>query len=165
MTELKATMKRYENEKLRLEGHTFARYTLMPIAEELINIAKSEIDDGIYYRACDKRELDLIKSGVILRNSRNHRDNIAESGLSVSEHMSYAVFFGCEYCVEVRGNKIGRGSDGEPLIDPKTLQAIKVYRTGTKTFLAAESKRREAIKNAVKSLLVDVWDDLLEERY
>lgn len=64
-------------------------------------------------------EIALARAGL-LRPSMNHVDKVREAGLSVADGPHYSIN-GYKYGYRLRGDRIGTGSDGEPLLDPKTL--------------------------------------------
>lgn len=75
-------------------------------------------------------EINLARQGV-LRNSKNYANNIAESGLSVASGPHYSIN-GYKYGYKVRGTPVGRGSDGELLLNPKNLEVLdKKLRTAS----------------------------------
>jgi len=77
-----------------------------------------------YWRATNnKNEIKLIKTGE-LRPSLNHADNTREKGLSVTDHLGYVAMAGYKYGYRVRGEVIGTGSDGEPILDITTLEPL-----------------------------------------
>ena len=92
------------------------------IARLVLNFIDAEISkQGVYYRYTNnKSELELAHNKE-LRNSRNHNTGIEEAGLSVSTHPFYGSFNGYKYGYMVTGDVVGFGSDGEPLLDTKTL--------------------------------------------
>lgn len=67
-------------------------------------------------------ELDLARKGL-LRPSMNHADKLMESGLSVARGPHYSVN-GYKYGYRLRGREVGIGSDGEPLLDPRSVVPI-----------------------------------------
>lgn len=76
-----------------------------------------------YFRFTNNpKELDLAKSGA-LRPSMNHADGFMEKGLSVADGPHYGAV-GYKYGYPVMGRHVGWGSDGEPLIDPKTVNVL-----------------------------------------
>lgn len=73
---------------------------------------KEHEGQNIFYRATNnKNEHNL---GDIF--SKDHRDNVYEKGMSVSEQPYYKDVFGYKYIGVVKGEIIGYGSDGEPLL-------------------------------------------------
>lgn len=81
------------------------------------------LPDGQYWRFTNnKNELNHIKSGELLR-SKNHADNSDEIGLSVAEGAHYGIQ-GYKFGYIVSGDVIGRGSDGEPLLDVGKLRPV-----------------------------------------
>lgn len=77
-----------------------------------------------YFRSTNnKREIDLIKSGDI-RPSRNHAEGFMEKGLSVADGPHYAGTAGYKYAYPIKGKAIGTGSDGEPVLDVRSLTPL-----------------------------------------
>lgn len=74
-----------------------------------------------YYRGTNNAdEPELIKSGLI-RPSINHLTGDYEIGLSVSDVEEPLMKY-FKYVYKVTGKEIGLGSDGEPLLDIKTVK-------------------------------------------
>lgn len=83
---------------------------------------KPNINESVYYRGTDNiSEPDLIKSGQ-LRNSTNKLTAKEESGVSVSDVPDVKAHF--KHMYKVTGKEVGIGSDGEPLLDPKTMKFV-----------------------------------------
>jgi len=79
--------------------------------------------EGYFRFTNNPNEFELVSKGE-LKASKNHAEGFTENGLSVSESPSYGVQ-GYKYGYRVTGNIIGYGSDGEPLLDIKTLKPVK----------------------------------------
>ena len=75
-----------------------------------------------YYRGSNIDEKSLIDSGQ-LHLSKNHLTNKSEIGISVSDTPKILLYF--KYVCVVTGKEIGEGSDGEPLLDPKTMKFVR----------------------------------------
>lgn len=101
-----------------------------------------------YFRFTNnKDEISLAKQGI-LNPSRNHAEGFTEKGLSVADGPHYGIQ-GYKYGYPVYGKHVGWGSDGEPLLDPKSLEVL------TDKLLKAEEivkfdrlKQAEILKNA-----------------
>lgn len=148
-----------DKEKLRflpngiVETETFgwdcgsARYDIFDkIGTYLIDMFNSA-PDGEYIRCTNNRdEIKLIQSGE-LRSSVNHADNTCEGGLSVSKYYGYSDF-GYKYYYTVSGKDLRNGSDGEPVMDLKTIIVKSKMRS------AASTEEKLAISKTAKQ---DTW--------
>ena len=91
-------------------------------AKELDQFFKPSLD--YYYRGTNnKNELDLVAAGL-MRRSKNYADNTIEDGLSVSNGPEVLWAYDYPYGYKIKGSEIGKGSDGEPVLDLSTLQAV-----------------------------------------
>ena len=78
--------------------------------------------EGHFYRVIgSEKEIGYIKKGTV-RKSVNHLTGEAEDGLSVWEVPKY----GGGKLVEVTGDVISTGSDGEPVLDISTIKFVRV---------------------------------------
>lgn len=78
--------------------------------------------DGHFYRLIgSEKEVGYIKKGTV-RKSTNHLTGETEDGLSVWEVPKY----GGGKLVEVTGEVISTGSDGEPVLDISTIKFVRV---------------------------------------
>lgn len=78
--------------------------------------------DGHFYRLIgSEKEIGYIKKGTV-RKSTNHLTGETEDGLSVWEVPKY----GGGKLVEVTGEVISTGSDGEPVLDISTIKFVRV---------------------------------------
>lgn len=78
---------------------------------------------GEYWRFTNnKNEIKLLRAGE-LENSTNHAENICEAGLSASQYAGYGIM-GYRYCYKIAGTIIATGSDGEPVLDMKSIIPI-----------------------------------------
>lgn len=78
--------------------------------------------EGHFYRVIgSEKEIGYIKKGTV-RKSVNHLTGEAEDGLSVWEVPKY----GGGKLVEVTGEVISTGSDGEPVLDISTIKFVRV---------------------------------------
>lgn len=78
--------------------------------------------DGHFYRLIgSEKEVGYIKKGTV-RKSTNHLTGETEDGLSVWEFPKY----GGGKLVEVTGEVISTGSDGEPVLDISTIKFVRV---------------------------------------
>jgi hypothetical protein len=100
---------------------------------------REKLPENTFWRFTNSdNEIDLIQQGV-LRPSRNHADNFFEKGLSVAEGAHYSIQ-GYKYGYLIQGNVIGYGSDGEPILDLKTLKpASKLKKSAD---IAVEDRKR-----------------------
>ena len=78
--------------------------------------------DGHFYRVIGSdKEIEYIKNGTV-RKSVNHMTGEKEDGLSVWEIPKYAG----GKLIEITGDVVGIGSDGEPLLDVSTVKFVKI---------------------------------------
>jgi len=97
---------------------------LSPLApDEFIRVAKNADD------------YQHVASGTH-RGSINHRDNIEEGGLSVAKYPEFPT----DNMYIVKGKVVGKGTDGEPLLDLKTVKPVSKSMTH-KQFLDFWNKR------------------------
>lgn len=89
----------------------------------------------------NKNEVNLANQGA-LKPSMNHADNFAEAGVSVADGPHYGIQ-GYKYGYPVKGDVIGYGSDGEPLLNPKTLQ-VMTEKIGPARQFVVDDKLRQA---------------------
>lgn len=76
--------------------------------------------EGEFFRGTDNaEEINYLRDGTI-RASKNHMTGEQEDGLSVWESPKYAF----KYQYRVSGDVVGIGSDGEPLLDPKSVKLV-----------------------------------------
>lgn len=101
-------------------------------SDRLRSALSKELDpkyDHFWRFTDNKKEAELAKSGL-LRNSYNHAENFWEKGLSVADSPHYSVA-GYPYGYGVRGELVGYGSDGEPLLNPKNVELVtKLMKAG-----------------------------------
>lgn len=98
-----------------------------------------------YFRFTNNAEEIALARARLLRPSMNHVDKVREAGLSVADGPHYSVN-GYKYGYRLRGDRIGTGSDGEPLLDPQTLILID------EKMRPAEQIGREGIRAMLESL-------------
>lgn len=92
--------------------------------------------EGEFYRGTDnKKEIEFLKSGT-MRVSTNHSTGETEDGVSVWDTPKYSF----RYTYRVTGEISGVGSDGEPLLDPKTIKLVSTKSYGIKEYNAAMEK-------------------------
>lgn len=92
--------------------------------------------EGEFFRGTDnKDEINYLKNGT-MRPSTNHMTGEAEDGVSVWEYPKYSF----KYQYRVSGEIVGIGSDGEPVLDPKTIQLVSSKSYGTKDYELAMEK-------------------------
>ena len=78
--------------------------------------------DGHFYRVIGSdKEIEYIKNGTV-RKSVNHMTGETEDGLSAWEIPKYAG----GKLIEITGDVVGIGSDGEPLLDVSTVKFVKI---------------------------------------
>lgn len=81
-----------------------------------------EKSNKIYYRGTNNpNESQLVRTKQ-LRPSLNHITNKREQGISVSDVPDVGKYF--NYLYTLTGKEIGIGADGEPLLDPTTIEFI-----------------------------------------
>ena len=122
----------------------------------------SDLRQNIFLKAQDKfgnkydhffrftnnpQEIALAKSGKI-RPSFNHLDGFQENGLSVANGPHYGIA-GYKYGYPVRGNVIGYGSDGEPLLDVATVEPLTKRVASAKDVIAQD---KQLLANRLKQL-------------
>lgn len=93
------------------------------IAKDIIHKEFSPKYEGYFRFTNNPKEFDLVTNGEMMV-SKNHSGGFSEKGLSVSDNPSYGMQ-GYKYGYRVDGDIIGYGSDGEPLLDIKSLKPIK----------------------------------------
>lgn len=110
--------------------------------------------DGVFYRVTENaKDANYIKTGKI-RASINHMTGQKEDGVSCWERPKY---FGT-YMERITGDLVGIGSDGEPLLDPKTIKLIGVNdidiaearKKGREEFCNIFNWTQEQLENALK---------------
>lgn len=99
------------------------RLRIRSMVENEVSILGGIRQDGVYYRVTDNpKEKEYLKNGTI-RASVNHRTGEKEDGLSCWEIPKY---FG-KYMYRISGKVVSVGSDGEPVLDPKTVKLLPMY--------------------------------------
>ena len=98
------------------------REKISAAVENEIYVLSGARQEGHFYRVIGSdKEIDYIKNGTI-RKSKNHMTGEVEDGLSVWEIPKYAG----GKIVELTGDVISIGSDGEPLLDISTVKFVRV---------------------------------------
>ena len=98
------------------------RQQISSCVENEIYVLSEARRDGHFYRVIGSdKEIEYIKKGTI-RKSINHMTGEMEDGLSVWEIPKY----GGGKIVELTGDVISIGSDGEPLLDVSTVKFVRV---------------------------------------
>lgn len=125
--------------RIVLNDHDFnndAFYKTRSIVEaETLRLAGMR-KEGEFYRGTDnKQEIEYLKAGT-MRASTNHSTGEVEDGVSVWESPKYSF----KYTYRVTGEVSGIGSDGEPLLDPKSIKLVSTKSYGTKDYNAAMEK-------------------------
>ena len=82
-----------------------------------------EIHPSKYFRGTNNREEEQLIKSKSLRPSINHLTGGKEKGISVSDVPIIGKYF--KHMNMLSGTEIGQGSDGEPLLDPKTVKFIR----------------------------------------
>jgi hypothetical protein len=114
---------------------------LSDVSDAIKATFNQESNDYFWRFTNNKNELVLIKSGE-LRKSINHADGSCEKGLSVATHSGYSCQ-GYNYGYKITGTVIDYGSDGEPVLDIKSLRPLSKMLTN-----AAINAGYRAEKNA-----------------
>ena len=91
------------------------------VENEVYTLAGARKDKHFYRVIGSDKEIEYIKKGTI-RKSVNHMTGETEDGLSVWEIPKYAG----GKIIEITGDVISIGSDGEPLLDVSTIKFVKV---------------------------------------
>lgn len=102
--------------------------------------------DGHFRFTNNLDEPNIAKDGL-LRNSRNHADGTGESGLSVASGPHYAIQ-GYSHGYRVGGDAIGFGSDGETLLNPKTIKVLSDLEPSANIVSADRAKQKQLLKDA-----------------
>ena len=103
------------------QGYSRERYTLNELITAETGRLGGAIKKGEFWRGTNnKNEPELITAGK-LHKSVNHMTNEKEDGLSVFPKVMYYNF---DYMYKVAGDIVGYGSDGEPLLDIKSLKVV-----------------------------------------
>lgn len=89
----------------------------------VMNAFKPKLPDGVFWRFTNNKNEASLAAKKELRPSTDHSSNTQEEGLSVTDGAHYSVF-GYKYGYQVRGEVIGYGADGEPLLDVETLEPV-----------------------------------------
>lgn len=80
----------------------------------------------IYYRGTNNPHEDQLVKTRQLRPSLNHLTNKREMGISVSDVPDVGNYF--DFMYTLTGTEVGEGADGEPLLEPKSVEFIKWIR-------------------------------------
>lgn len=80
----------------------------------------SPLDTNIYLRVSDKKEDYEHLINKTHRGSFNHANGKAENGLSVAKFPETPS----KYYYFIKGDKIGEGTDGEPLLDVNKIEVV-----------------------------------------
>lgn len=108
--------------------------------------------DGILFRTTrNPKDIEYLIAGKH-RGSKNHATGELEGGLSVAHTPEWGD--GYKYGYTVRGNIIGYGSDGEPLLDVATARPV----SGLLSLRDAEKLSQKRIDQRLKELGIDVED-------
>jgi hypothetical protein len=139
--------------------HTTNGYNrILSDVSDAIKAAFNQESNDYYWRFTNnKSELALIKSGAI-RRSNNFITNELEKGLSVATHSGYSCQ-GYNYGYKITGTVIDYGSDGEPVLDIKSLRPLSKMLTNTA--INAEYKKEKG-ERLLKNLPKYNWT---EEQY
>lgn len=102
-------------------GNNNTRNIVSSMIQNEIDILGGVREDGVFYRVTSNdKEAGYIKAGKI-RKSKNHFTGEKEDGLSVWETIKYFD----KHLHKISGNVIGIGSDGEPILDTKSVKLIE----------------------------------------
>ena len=82
-----------------------------------------EKSNKIYYRGTNNPNEDSLVKNKQLQTYLNHITNKREKGISVSDVPDVGKYF--NYLYTLTGKEIGIGADGEPLLDPTTIEFIE----------------------------------------
>lgn len=86
----------------------------------------------VYYRGTDNNDEPALISSGTLRPSTDHLSGKTEAGVSVSDVPDVGKYF--RYMYKVTGTELPEvGSDGEPLLDPKTMKFVDWVKAPTLT--------------------------------
>ena len=110
---------------------------------------KPKLPDGVFWRFTNNKSEASLAAKKELRPSTDHSSNTQEEGLSVTDGAHYSVF-GYKYGYQVRGEVIGYGADGEPLLDVATLEPV------TKTLNSADIVKLDS-KSRIDALKAKGW--------
>jgi len=102
--------------------------------------------EGYFRFTNNPNEIQIAKAGA-LRNSINHADNTIESGVSVAQRPHYGIQ-GYKHGYQLTGDVIGYGSDGEPLLDPKTIRVLSDLMPSAEIVAADRRAQAEILRNA-----------------
>lgn len=92
--------------------------------------------EGMFYRGTDNpKEIEYLKAGT-MRASTNHMTGEKEDGVSVWENPKYSF----KYQYQVTGEISGVGSDGEPLLNPKSIKLVSSKSYSVKDYNKAMEK-------------------------
>lgn len=100
--------------------------------------------DNYFRFTNDPQEIERARKGT-LNNSYNHADGFYEKGLSVADGPHYGMFYKNGY--ELMGKHVGWGSDGEPLIDPKTVKVLSDLKTSKSIMQQDRAKQLEILRS------------------
>lgn len=133
--------------RIVLNDHDFNNdmyYKVREIVEAETLRLSGLIKDGEFFRGSDnKKDLNYLKNGTI-RVSTNHMTGEKEDGVSVWESPKYPF----KYQYRVSGEVVGVGSDGEPLLDPKSIKLIDAKSYGIADYNKAMEKGKSAFCKA-----------------
>ena len=105
---------------------------------------RPEMEPGVFWRFTNLKNEPLLAAKGELRKSINHADNTVEAGLSVADGAHYSAQ-GYKYGYQVSGSVIGVGSDGEPLLDVRSLRPVSKISTVEKISNMDRNKRLELL--------------------
>lgn len=112
------------------------RQQIQALVDNEVDILAGIRKDGHFYRVIGSdKEIDYIKKGTV-KKSVNHMTGEQEAGLSVWETVKY----GGGKVVELTGDVVGLGSDGEPLLDVSTVKFVRVVDDAQKLRIEGEKR-------------------------
>lgn len=125
--------------RIVLNDHDFNNDTYYKISSiieaETLRLAGYQ-KEGQFYRGTDNpKEIEYLKNGT-MRASTNHMTGEKEDGVSVWENSKYPF----KYQYRVTGEVAGVGSDGEPLLEPKSIKLVSTKSYSIKDYNAAMEK-------------------------
>jgi len=111
--------------------------------------ANNSLKPGYYWRGTNrKEEVNDLKNGKAII-SKNHADGINEKGLSVSKTPATIWAYNYRGGYIVKGKEIGKGSDGEPILDPETVVPVTEYLTQA-DIMKLDSENRKRMREVEK---------------
>lgn len=101
-----------DGEVVVLYDHMMTHMVRDALRNRLYDLTHCSQERDFWFRCTNDKGEDAICGQIV---SLNHRDNIREAGMSVSEGVHYQSW-GYRYIYPVTGELVGVGSDGEPVL-------------------------------------------------